>query len=207
MKANHILVDFENVQKLQFDLIGDTSVAIHLFVGEKQGTVSISLLEDLLALRPTCTIKLIRAKATGKNSLDFVLATTLGQLISAEPEGYFHILSKDKGYNASVDHFRDQGFHVARHDSLASIPIFRTKVHTTPEARAETYRAHLPPEIAKRPQGLKALQSAIDAYFGKQLTPEELEAVVTHLRKAGALIISEAGKVTYTDGKGPTANS
>ena len=200
MKANHILVDFENVQMLPLDLIGDTPVAIHLFVGEKQGTVSISLLDALLALRPTCTIKLIRTKATGKNSLDFVLSTTLGQLIAAEPEGYFHILSKDKGYNASVDHFREQGFHVARHDSLAGIPIFRSKVYATPEARANTYRDHLAPEVAKRPQRLKALQSAIDAYFGKQLTPEELKAVVAHLQNIGTLIISEAGKVTWPNG-------
>lgn len=207
MKANHILVDFENVQKLQFDLIGDTPVAIHLFVGEKQDTVSFDLLESLLALRPTCAIKLIRTKATGKNALDFVLATTLGQLISAEPEGYFHILSKDKGYNASVDHFRDQGFHVARHDSLAGIPIFRSKVYATPEARANTYREHLAPEVAKRPQRLKALQSSIDAYFGKQLTSEELEAVVTHLRKAGAFTISETNKVTYAEGQKASANS
>ena len=207
MKANHILVDFENVQTLPLDLIGDTPVAIHLFVGEKQGTVSFALLEALLALRPTCAIRLIRTKATGKNSLDFVLATKLGQLITVEPEGYFHILSKDKGYNASVDHFREKGFHVARHDSLAGMPIFRSKGYATPQARANTYREHLAPEVAKRPQRLKALQSSIDVYFGKQLTPAELQSVVAQLQEAGTLTISEAGKVSYAEGQKASVNS
>jgi hypothetical protein len=195
MKANHILVDFENVPHLPLDRIGEDNVIFHLFIGENQNSVSTDLLVALH--KHASKVELVRTRSTGKDALDFVLACKLGELVTATPDAYFSIVSKDKGFDALIGYLMERQIHVSRCESLEQVPILRPKVHLSTAERADQYRQHLVKIAKTRPTTRRTLLSSINAIFAKQLSPEELEAIAAHLQKTGTLTLSETGKVTY----------
>ena len=205
MKANHILVDFENVPHLPLDRIGEDHVVFHLFIGENQNSVSTDLL--VVLHKHANKVELVRTRSTGKEALDFVLACKLGELVTATPDAYFSIVSKDKGFDALLGYLKERKIHISRCESLEQAPILRPIVHTSTAERAEQYRQQLARFPDYRPTTHRKLLSSINALFAKQLLPEELEAIAAHLQKVGILTISEAGKVTYAEGQKASVNS
>lgn len=205
MKANHILVDFENVPHLPLERIGEDRVVFHLFIGENQTSVSTDLLVALH--KHASKVELVRTRSTGKDALDFVLACKLGELVAATPDAYFSIVSKDKGFDALLGYLKERKIHISRCEGLEQVAILRPKVHTSTPDRAEQYRQHLVKISKTRPTTCRTLLSSINAIFAKQLSPEELEAIAAHLQKTGTLTVSEAGKVTYADMLGSSVKS
>jgi hypothetical protein len=45
-------------------------------------------------------VRLVETGLNGKNALDVVLAYEIGVETETDPNGYFHILSRDKGFDA-----------------------------------------------------------------------------------------------------------
>jgi hypothetical protein len=45
-------------------------------------------------------IEIIETPVQGKKALDFILAYEIGRQAVQDPEGYFHIIAKDGGYDA-----------------------------------------------------------------------------------------------------------
>ena len=54
-------------------------------------------------------VALVETGRSGKNALDLVLAHYLGEARKADPQGYFHIVSKDKDFDALIGHLKVQG--------------------------------------------------------------------------------------------------
>ena len=50
------------------------------------------------------TKELVRLTEPGKNALDFHIAYYLGQLALKEPDAFFHIVSKDTGFDPLIQH-------------------------------------------------------------------------------------------------------
>jgi hypothetical protein len=116
---NHVFVDFENVHQVDLTLIGAKSVSFTLMVGPKQTKLDSDLVEKLMA--HSASVQLVKLKSAGKNALDFVLAYYLGRAALADPTGYFHIVSKDGGFDPLIEHLRSRHIHVYRHASCADI--------------------------------------------------------------------------------------
>jgi hypothetical protein len=142
-------------------------------------------------------VKLVRAQCSGRNALDFVLACVAGTLVTFDPLGYYHIISKDKGYDALVAHLRSQNIHAARHDAFNKVPIFRAAVAPTTPDRAAQYARHLELVPSHRPARRKTLSSAINTYFARQLPESEVENIVASLISSGTVTIGATGKVDY----------
>jgi hypothetical protein len=116
---NHVFVDFENVHQVDLSLIGAKSVSFTLMVGAKQTKLDSDLVEKLMA--HSSSVQLVKLKSLGKNALDFALAYYLGRAALADPTAYFHIVSKDGGFDPLIEHLRARHIHVQRHVSCAEL--------------------------------------------------------------------------------------
>ncbi|WP_240745905.1 PIN domain-containing protein [Cupriavidus oxalaticus] len=90
-----MLVDFENVQSIDFARLGDARLTV--FAGESQRKVPIELAMGLHALGDKA--RWVRASGAGPNALDFHIAFELGRMVEAGEKGPVVVLSKDKGFD------------------------------------------------------------------------------------------------------------
>lgn len=200
-RTNYIFVDYENVQDIDLKLIQDKPhVKVVLVVGKQQQKVSMDLLEECLKAKDQVT--LIRADCTGKNALDLVLAYHVG-LQAAEAAGaFFHILSKDKAFDALVNYLKARNVLAARDEVFAKIPALMDARSLSLKERLERVTERLnkmkSDEKDGRPKKLKSLQSMILALFNKQLSETDVEALVAALRRSKWIDLSAVGdKVSY----------
>jgi hypothetical protein len=116
---NHVFVDFENVHQVDLTLIGAKAVSFTLMVGAKQMKLASDLVENLM--EHSASVRLVKLKSSGQNALDFALAYYLGRAVLADPTAYFHLISKDGGFDSLIEHLRDRHVHVQRHASCAEL--------------------------------------------------------------------------------------
>jgi hypothetical protein len=119
LPVNHVFVDLENVKVIDPAVIGGKNLMLHLFLGPHQMRLDVEVVEKLL--EHAQTVRMVRTVKSGKNTLDFVLAYHLGQAVLADPKGYYHIVSKDVGYDALVDLLKSRHVKVKRHDDWTAL--------------------------------------------------------------------------------------
>ena len=201
---HHIYVDYENVQNIRLPLIAGKPVTVTLVLGCQQNTLPVELTSRLLEHAPQ--VRLVKTKAAGKNALDFVLACELGGHCGWDRNAAYHIISKDKGFDAVVEHLQSHGIRVARHEAFSAVPVLgaapavKVSARAVPAAvdeRVALIVSMLLRNAANRPAKRKTLVSSIGAYFGRQLPEPEIEEVVDRLAAEKRLSISAAGGVTY----------
>jgi len=103
---NHVFVDFENVHDIDLSVIGGKAATFTLFLGAKNTKLDVTLVERLLV--HAASVSLIRLTRSGKNALDFTLAYYVGRAAVNDPHGFFHIISKDAGYDPLIEHLRSR---------------------------------------------------------------------------------------------------
>jgi hypothetical protein len=153
-------------------------------------------------------VRMIRSPKSGKNALDFVLAYHLGQAVLGDPKGYFHIVSKDAGFDALVDLLKSKQAKVKRHDDWSGLnfngparPEAETKIAVANalSEKAEKLMGDLKKAAAtNRPKRRKGLLGLASMVLGKGSTEAKCEALVQELIKAGNLMIDEKGAVSYS---------
>lgn len=116
---NHVFVDFENVHQVDLTLIGAKGVSFTLMVGVKQTKLDTDLVEKLM--EHSASVRLVKLKSSGRNALDFALAYYLGRAVLVDPTAYFHLISKDGGFDPLIEHLRERHIHVRRHVSCAEL--------------------------------------------------------------------------------------
>lgn len=137
MSTNFILVDYENEQP-EFDALKGAELPFKLiiFFGASQNKIPLALATSVQSFGERA--KYIQIASSGKNALDFHIAFHLGALAQKHSDGNFHIIAKDRGYDALVRHLQDQGIKAHRWKSLDDMPgLSGTKKATpTPTAAA-----------------------------------------------------------------------
>jgi hypothetical protein len=134
----------------------------------------------------------VETSLEGKNALDFVLACQVGSESFRDPQGYFHIVSRDTGFDALICHLKGQGMLAARHQAFREIPVLMNA-----EERALSLAESFTANSSARPKRRVALESQIQAIFGKALSAEEVQATVQKLVQSKILTISDKGAVSY----------
>jgi len=134
---NHVFVDFENVHQLDHSVIGTKAVSFTLLMGAKQTKVDAVVMERIM--ERAASVQLVRLTSTGKNALDFTIAYYVGRAVITDPTGYFHIVSKDKGYDPLIEHLRDRHIRAYRHDDFSTLTLTgHPKPPITPPATQPT---------------------------------------------------------------------
>jgi hypothetical protein len=118
MSKKLLLVDYENVHKIDLSLLDESYSAI-IFVGAKQNPPK-------AAVRSSTAYRFQRVdfqkiEGSGKNALDFHIAYHLGRIVETSPETECIVLSKDKGFDPLLAHINKAGFTCSRADRLEDL--------------------------------------------------------------------------------------
>ena len=119
MLTNYILVDYENVQNIDLSSIQDKNIYIKMFVGSKQNNIPTDLVVKSQKLGNQ--IEWIQINGNGKNALDFHIAFELGKLAQKETKSFFHIISKDTGYDPLVSYIKSQKIFCKRSEDIVLV--------------------------------------------------------------------------------------
>ena len=168
---------------------------VTLVLGERQKKLPTELVTRLLSFHSQVT--LIETNATGHNALDLVIAYHIGRCSKSETEGRYHIVSKDKDFDALIKHLKTTGVSAARHAEFALIPILNPPLPPH-EERMKLIKDLLLANAKNRPTRLKTLRSHINAKFGKRLTESELDSTVKDLISKKMIKVTETNQVVYS---------
>ncbi len=199
--TNHVFVDFENVHEVDPAVIGSKATSVTLFLGAKNTKLDVALVEKILA--HAASVQLVRLTSSGKNALDFTLAYYVGRVAVTDPTGYFHIISKDAGFDPLIEHLRTRHIRAHRHPDFSALTFSgapKPAVVTTPEpVNADRTKAleHLRKNNTNRPKRETTLASHLLGHLGKNYTSEAVTKLIEDLVKDGHLAIDDKGRVSY----------
>lgn len=194
MRTNYVLIDFESVQPEQLASLDLEHFKVMLFVGAHQTKLPYSLAAAIQGLGARA--EYIKISGNGPNALDFHIAYYIGQIASADPRAYFHIISKDKGFDPLIQHLKAKNIFAARAKDISEIPLVKATNSKSPEQRVEIVLAKLGQLKAAKPRTVKTLSSTIGSWFQKQLSDSEIAEVLDALQSKGVVTITDK-KLTY----------
>lgn len=196
MRTNYILIDYENVQpKTLASLKSDQPFKVYLFVGASQTKVNFEVVEAMQALGENA--QYVKIAGNGPNALDFHIAYYIGRLAASDPNCFFHIISKDTGFDPLIAHLKVQKIFACRSKDVADIPILKAANSKTPAEKLELVLSNLQQRGAGRPRTVKTLSGTIESLFMKQLAAGELDGILAALKKGGHVTV-DGTKVTYS---------
>ena len=106
------LVDYENVNEIGLEGIHQLNEADKVFVFYSARIKTIPLERSIELIRSKAKIEFIEIHKTGKNYLDFQLATYLGFLVGKGEKESVYIISKDTGFNSVVDFWKERNINI-----------------------------------------------------------------------------------------------
>src|SRR5215213_1353212 len=170
MRTNYVLVDYENVQPKDIGLLKGGPFKVKVFLGPNQFKVPVTLAAALQPLGDNAEYVLL--ETAGNNAVDFHIAYYVGVLSSEDPDAYFHIISKDSGFDPLIRHLKGRKIFAQRSTSIADMPYFKPVLPAAPEAQVEVIVANLIRRKAAKPRTKKSLISTLHAIFKKELSEQ-----------------------------------
>lgn len=192
--TNYILIDFENVQPKNFELLQKHPFEVYVFVGENQSKVPYDLADAMQAMGTKA--RYVKISGNGRNALDFHIAFYIGQLAAGDPDGYFHVISKDQGFDPLIRHLRTQKVKAKREKDLAEIPLLRISNAVGISEKIELIVDNLRGRGQSKPRKEKTLANTIDSLFTKSLGEDESTVLMRELQKRQYIAVNE-GNVSY----------
>ena len=193
-RTNFVLVDFENVQPKDIGLLKDGPFKVKVFLGPNQSKIPVALAAALQSLGEHA--EYIVLETAGNNALDFYIAYYIGAVSAVEPGAFFHVISKDSGFDPLLKYLKGKKIFAHRSICIADIPYFKPVLPTTPEAQVEAVVTDLVRRKASKPRTQKTLLSTLHALFKKELSEQQLAALFAALCKRGFVRV-EGTKVSY----------
>ena len=212
----HVFVDFENVHHVDTALLETRAVSLTILMGAKQTKLDAALVEKLIA--HAAAIQLVRLTSSDKNAVDFALTYYLGRAVLANPTAYFHIVSKDTGYDPLIEHLKNHHVRVSRHVDYTTLtfsaspkiaPADPTPAKpSTPSAVPKSALAGADEQLNiflerlrkhpnNRPKKKKTLLSHLKASLAKDGSEVEAARLLEKLIKAERIKIDDKEGVTY----------
>lgn len=190
-RTQYIFIDYENVSESDLSRVSGKAVRVFMILGTRHKKLPTSLF--LFAQDHAEQLRIIQTPVDGRNALDFILTFELGRIIATDPNGYFHIVSKDTDFDSVIRHLKGETKLIARHSSLAEIPALRT-----PEERLALIKAELSDITKSRPTTRKTLVNKIQSVFENKAEAEFIEKSIKTLIQAGIFDFTETDKINYT---------
>lgn len=194
MKNNFVLIDFENVQPKSLAILNGHDFKVIVFVGENQTKIPFELASALQALGGNANY--VKIGGNGPNALDFHIAFYIGQLAAKDPNAYFHIISRDAGFDPLIKHLKEKKILAHREKDLSEIPLLRISNATSVDEKIDAIVKSFIARGHSRPRKVTTLANTINALFMKKLDASELEGVIEQM-KMRKLIAIENENVSY----------
>ena len=193
MRTNFVLIDLENLQP-SLELITADHFKVLVFVGRNQTKLPFDIAVSLQKLGSNASY--VKIEGNGPNALDFHIAYYIGKLSLENPTAYFHIISRDSGFDPLIIHLKSQKILAGRVCSIADIPILKAANLKSPGKRYEATLARLQQLKAAKPRKLTTLTSTISSLFQKQISDTEVQEIIQQLRENQRIVISGT-KISY----------
>jgi hypothetical protein len=145
LRTNFILIDHENVHLEALAGLDAEHFEALLFVGANQSKLPFELVAAVQKLGTRA--EYVKISGNGSNALDFHIAFYIGQLAAHEPKAYFHIISKDTGFDPLTT-TAPQKITIARSSSITASPCSR---HPTPRRHGKKLADRRQPKQRDRP--------------------------------------------------------
>jgi len=194
IRTNYVFIDYENVQPSSFVLFKDHPFKVLLFVGANQTKIPIELVISMQELGDSA--EYIRIEGNGKNALDFHITFYCGKFFEKEPNSYFHIISKDTGFDVLIKHLRSKKVLIQRYDQINDIPILRIHNSKSLNEKIEIIVNYLISRENAKPGKVATLSNTINALFTKTLDSEEVEKLIKELARRKLIVVEET-KINY----------
>ncbi|SEG18901.1 PIN domain-containing protein [Marinobacterium lutimaris] len=194
MLTNYILIDFENIQPSNLDILKQHPFKVLVFVGANQTKIPFDLVTAMQELGHAG--KYIKIGGTGKNSLDFHIAYYVGELSAKDKNAYFHIISRDTGFDTLIKHLKSKGVKIQRENDLAEIPVVRMSTATSADDMVSAIVKNLAGRGSSRPRKIKTLSNTINSLFTEKLSEKQLDAIVKNLEQRKYIRVSNSN-VSY----------
>jgi hypothetical protein len=195
MRTNYVLIDYENVQPKNLSLLAAEHFRVKVFLGSNQSRLPVELVTAMQTLGSRA--EYVRISGNGPNALDFHIAYYMGRIAADDPEPFFHIISKDTGFDPLIAHLKEKGIFCKRSASLDAIPILRALTEAPKDEQVDGVIEKLRGMPKNRPQKDKTLRTMISAWFGKKLDDAAMDRIVGELVKRKVIAIDQ-GKVRYS---------
>ena len=188
---NIILIDYENLQVKNLDDVYCLDADVYVFRGPTQNKLPAELIES--AQKFGSRITWIKTSRQGHNALDFHIAYFVGQIVQSDPKVFFHIVSKDDGFDALIDFMKERKLFIDRVESIDDIPLVKKMkaIESDPVAFIKDRILNV-----SSPSRLKTLRTAIAKWQEKD-EEKLINGIVESLKKEKFLEIDAQGKVTY----------
>ena len=194
MKNNYILIDYENVQPKNLAILNGHPVKVIVFIGANQAKVPFDLASSLQALGSNA--EYVKIGGNGSNALDFHIAFYIGQLAERDPDAYFHIISKDTGFDPLIKHLKEKKIFSQREKDLSEIPLLRISTASSSREKIAAIVKSLSARGHSRPRKVKTLANTINSLFMKTLEESELMSLIEQLCQQQYVVV-EDGNVSY----------
>lgn len=194
MRINYVLIDFENVQPESLAGLQQDHFKVLVFVGANQTKIPFKVAQAMQAMGAKA--EYVKIAGNGSNALDFHIAFYIGQLAAADPTAFFHIISKDTGFDPLIAHLKAKKILAARETSIRDIPLIKTAVTKTPADRLQIVLEKLRMPKATKPRTLKTLASHIKSQFQKQLSDADVSDLIDAMSKSGHITVTDT-KIAY----------
>lgn len=195
MRTNYVLIDYENVQPSALSVLEKEHFKVVVFVGANQAKVAFDVAAQLQRLGPSASY--VKISGNGPNALDFHIAYYIGHLAAAEPDAYFHIISKDTGFDPLISHLKSKKIFACRSKDIGDMPIVKAANSKTQPEKLAVIVANLKQRGASKPRTVKTLSSTISSLFQKALAEDELAAILKHMEQQGFVTVTGT-KVGYS---------
>lgn len=196
MKINYVLIDYENVQPDNLHLLDRDEFRIRLFIGANQGSLKRDVAIPLQRLGPE-RAEYIEISGSGKNALDFHLAYYIGAISAIEKEAFFHIISKDTGFDPLIAYLKKRKVFCQRSARLEDIPLLRTLTACSLGQQCDAVVENMRGRGNSRPRTVKTLTSTVSALFGKKLDESAIERLLAELQRRGMVTV-DGTRVSYS---------
>ena len=201
MRTNYVLIDYENVQPEVLQGLDEEHFRVLLFVGATQTKLSFEIVSAMQALGTRG--QYIKISGNGSNALDFHIAFYIGHLASQDTLAYFHIISKDTGFDPLIQHLKSRKIAVVRSKAIEDIPLLKAANSKSMPEKVDVVVANLRQRGASKPRTFKTLSSTLSSLFQKQLSDDELGALLSELEARNIIVVSE-NKVSYSLPESPS---
>lgn len=188
---NIILIDYENLQVKNLDDVYHLDADIYVFRGPTQNKLPAELIES--AQKFGSRITWVKTSRQGHNALDFHISYYVGQMVQSDPKVFFHIVSKDDGFDALIDFMKERNLFIDRVESIDEIPLVKKvkAIEDDPVAFVKDRILNV-----SKPSRLKTLRTSITKWLEKD-EEKLVNEIIELLKKEKFLEIDAQGKVAY----------
>lgn len=194
MRTNYVFIDFENVQPKNLQILQGHEFKVYVFVGAKQTKIPFEIAAVMQEFGENA--KYIKIAGNGLNALDFHISFYIGQICAAEPDAFFHIISKDTGFDPLIEHLKSRKIKAFRESDLHEIPLLKIANSKTEKEKQDAIIKHLQGRGNSKPRTMKTLSNTVRSLFQNSLKDTELNTLIQSLIK-DKKVIDNGGKVTY----------